>query len=61
MHMDKYCTVVVQMQRKPRVGANRTIHSHTYYTCEITTMGMKDTGTGKRVQLVFILFYFWQF
>jgi hypothetical protein len=24
-------------------------------------MGMKDTGTGKRVQLVFILFYFWQF
>ena len=32
MHIDKYCMVVVQMQRKPRAGADRTItHSHTYY------------------------------
>ena len=46
MHMDKYCTVVVQMQRKPRAGANRTItHSHTYYTCEITTFSKLNTHT----------------
>ena len=47
MHMDKYCTVVVvQMQRKPRACANRTItHSHTYYTCEITTFSKLNTHT----------------
>ena len=44
MHMDKYCTVVVQMQRKPRAGENKTItHSHTYYTCEITTFSKLNT------------------
>jgi len=34
------------MQRKPRAGANRTItHSHTYYTCEITTFSKLNTYT----------------
>jgi hypothetical protein len=43
-HMDKYCTVVVQMQRKPRAGAIRTItHSHTL--CEITTFSKLNTYT----------------
>jgi hypothetical protein len=30
MHMDKYCMVVVQMQRKPKAGANRTIKVYIY-------------------------------
>jgi hypothetical protein len=46
MHMEKYYTVVVQMQRKPRAGENRIItHSHTYYTCEITTFSKLNTYT----------------
>ena len=44
-----YCLfliTVVQMQRKPRAGANRTItHSHTYYTCEITTFSKLNAYT----------------
>jgi len=31
------------MQRKPRAGANRTTHSHTYYTRETTTFSKLNT------------------
>jgi hypothetical protein len=44
MHMDKYCTVVVQMQRKPRAGANRAITMAFHPDkCTVLTITQKKT------------------
>jgi hypothetical protein len=44
-HMDKYCTVVVQMQRKPKAGANRTINTfaHILYMRNIKIIKHQST------------------